>query len=605
MRKLKAISLLKLLPCSLLFLGLMYSAVVLAQTSSGSGKTFVMFPKDKAQNVNPDTHLEITFPSTPVIGSKGQIRIYDKADNRLVDMLDMSISAGPTVPVTGPKAPYLEKPYEYKSGKFTNANTKPGTPTGGALPTPDNFQLTIIGSFTDGFHFFPIIIQGNTAIIYPHNNLLDYNKSYYVQIDKGVLSLPDNSFNDISGKTEWVFSTRRLPPAANSEKLIVSRDSSGDFNTVQGALDFIPDYNPKHVTVFIKNGVYEEIVYFRNKTNISIVGEDRDKVIVKYANKETLNPHPANISVNEVEGSFPSRRGAFTVDHSKGIQLVNMTIRTTAYGQAEGLLMSGSENIVYNVTIGGSGDALQTNGSTYYYGSRVEGDGDIILGRGPSFFKDCEIISSGGPYMWIRNTSANHGNVFVNTKFETKSVRETELARAPTNGGKDYPYCESVLINCQLAGVSPVGWGVIGGDAANVHFWEFNSTNLKEGKPIDASKRHPYSKQLAMDKDADIIANYQKPSYVFGNWTPQMAPIIITQPLSIGALKGQVASFSIKVAAIPEATYQWFKNDKAITGATSAVLNINKVSSVDAGKYRVSVKNQSGSVSSQVVTLTV
>lgn len=300
----------------------------------------------------------------------------------------------------------------------------------------------------------------------------------------------------------------------------MSGDGSGDFNTVQGALDFIPDYNPKHVTVFIKNGVYEEIVYFRNKTNITIVGEDRDKVIVKYGNKETLNPHPANISVNEVVGTFPSRRAAFTVDNSKRIHLVNMTIRTTVFGQAEGLLVSGSENIICNVTIGGSGDALQTNGSAYYFKSRVEGAGDIILGRGPAFFQDCEIISSGGPYMWIRNTDANHGNVFVNTKFQTNGTRETELARAPTNGGKSYPYCEAVLINCQLAGVSPVGWGAIGGDAANVHFWEFNSTNLNDGKPVDVSKRHPSSRQLSMGKDAEIIANYQKPSFVLGGWNP-------------------------------------------------------------------------------------
>jgi len=179
------------------------------------------------------------------------------------------------------------------------------------------------------------------------------------------------------------------------------------------------------------------------------------------------------------------------------------------------------------------------------------------------------------------------------------------LARAPTNGGKNYPYCESVLINCQLAGVSPAGWGAIGGDAANVHFWEFNSTNLKDGKPIDASKRHPSSRQLSMDKDADIIANYQKPSYVLDNWNPQMAPVIITQPEAVVAVKGQATNFFVKVAAIPEASYQWFKNDKAITGATAAVLNIDKVSATDAGKYRVLVKNQSGSITSQVSTLTV
>ena len=46
----------------------------------------------------------------------------------------------------------------------------------------------------------------------------------------------------------------------------VSANGTGDFNTVQGAMDFIPDYNPKRITVFIKNGKYEEIVYFRNRS---------------------------------------------------------------------------------------------------------------------------------------------------------------------------------------------------------------------------------------------------------------------------------------------------------------------------------------------------
>ena len=512
---------------------------ICAQTSSTVSNTVVYFPADKARDVNPDTHLIITFPSTPILGTTGRVRIYDMADNRLVDLLDMSIPAGPTdstVPHSTKKPPYLQVPYEYITGKFTNANTKPGTPSGGALPTPNNYQLTIIGGFTDGFHFYPVIIHDNTATIYPHNNLLEYNKTYYVQIDPGVLILKDNSFTRITGKTGWVFTTKKLPPPVNSERLIVSADGTGDFNTVQGAIDFIPDYNPNPITIFIKNGVYEEIVYFRNKTNITILGEDRDKVIVKYANKETFNPHPSNISTNEVEGTFPSRRAAFSVDHSSRIHLVNLTIKTTSErAQAEGLLLNGSENIVYNVTISGSGDALQSNGSAYYEGCRIEGLGDIILGRGPAFFKDCELSSSGGAYMWIRNTSANHGNVFVNCKFMTTKGKETVLARSPTNGGKNYPYCEAVLVNCKLAGISPIGWGPIGGDTSNVHYWEYNSTNISDGKPVDVSQRHPASRQLSMENDSAIIANYSKPSYILGGWTPTIVSLILSQPKPVNA----------------------------------------------------------------------
>src|SRR5262249_5399603 len=147
--------------------------------------------------------------------------------------------------------------------------------------------------------------------IYPHNNLLEYNKSYYVQIDPGVLTLSDGSFTGISGKTGWTFTTKKTAPAADSARLVVSGDGSGDFNTVQGALDSLPDKNGKQATIFIRNGTYEEIVYFRNKTNVTLIGEDRDKVVVQYANNEVFNPHPSNISTNEWPGTFPSRRAAF------------------------------------------------------------------------------------------------------------------------------------------------------------------------------------------------------------------------------------------------------------------------------------------------------
>jgi pectinesterase len=41
-----------------------------------------------------------------------------------------------------------------------------------------------------------------------------------------------------------------------------------------------------------------------------------------------------------VPGTFPSRRAAFAADHCSKIKLVNFTIKNTAYGQAEGLLIN-------------------------------------------------------------------------------------------------------------------------------------------------------------------------------------------------------------------------------------------------------------------------
>ena len=572
----------------------------------------VRFPADKSIGVNPDTHLVLTFPTAPTLGKSGQIRIYDSADSKLIDTLDLSIPAGPA-PAGGrgatpaPAATMTPIPYEYNPGRrATNANTVPGTPSGVATPTPATSQLTIIGGFTDAFHFYPVIVRGNTATVYPHHNLLEYNKTYYVQIDPGVLTLADDSFTGINGRSEWTFATKRNGPAANSTRLVVAGDGSGDFNTVQGALDFVPDSSnitSPRVTVFIRNGTYEEIVYFRNKTNVTLLGEDREKTIVTYANNEVFNPHPSNVGTNEVPGTFPSRRATFMGDNSTGIQLVNFSIRNPSNGQAEGLLLMGARNIVSNMNVAGSGDALQVNGSTYLKDCLVEGAGDTILGRGPAFFDHCELRSR-GVFMWIRNTDANHGNVFVNSRFQTTGNGMTEIARTPTNNGKNYPYAEAVLINCVLGGISPVGWGAMGGDTTNMHYWEYNSTNAVDGKPVDVSQRKPESRQLTLPKDAEIIANYSNPAYVLG-WSPAMAPLVLTQPAGVAAVAGQTVTLSAKIAAIPAPSLQWSRNGAVIPGANGTTLNLSSVRVGDAGSYTVTAINASGRVTSDAAVVTV
>ena len=188
--------------------------------------------------------------------------------------------------------------------------------------------------------------------------------------------------------------------------------------------------------------------------------------------------------------------------------------------------------------------------------------------------------------------------------FQTAAGRETEIARAPANRGKNYPNCEAVLINCALEGITPAGWGPVGGDTSNVHYWEYNSSNISDGKPVDVRQRRPYSRQLTREKDAEIIANYSNPAYVLGGWTPSMEPIILSQLSGVITAAGHAAVFDVKVAAIPAVAYQWFKNGTAIRGAKSAILKIERVRAKDAGVYTVTVVNESGSATSRGAVLT-
>ncbi len=485
-------------------------------------QSFSVFPENSSSNINPDTHLVLNFADSIFVNNQGKIRVFDATDNKMVDSLDMSIPAGPTVSVNHGTSipPYTSIPYNYVSDNFTNTNTKPGTPSGLAAANSDTFQLNIIGRFTDAFHFYPVIIHGKTATIYLHNNILEYNKKYYVQIDNSVFKSKKGIFKGIN-KTDWTFTTKNAAPNPATIKLTVNTDGSGDFNTVQGAIDFVPDYNPKPVTIFIKNGNYEELVYFRNKTNVTFIGEDRDKTIVYYANNEVFNPHPSNISTNEFPGTFPSRRAAFMGDNVSGIKLVNFTIKTTLKGQAEGLLLMGSKNILQNMHIVGSGDALQVNGSMYADNCTIDGDGDTFLSRGPAFFNHC-IFNSHATFMWMRNTSKNHGAVLKNCELINTGNQSTEIARSPDNHGNSYTHCEVVLINCKLQGISDTGWGPTTEKSENVHYWEFNSRDYKTNKAVDVSKRSPVSRQLNKTKDAKTILNYSTPSFVLDGWNPEI-----------------------------------------------------------------------------------
>jgi len=484
--------------CRSLVLVAVLAAALPLPTIAQQGSIVRMWPANGAANVNPDTHLVIAFLSPPTLGEAGLIRIYDAADNTLVDTLDMSVPPGPDFRRRRPA---------------------------GSPPDTQTYQLNTIGGL-EGFHFYPIIVAGRIATIYPHSHVLQYGRKYSVKIDNGVLN-PMAGFSGFKSDSEWTFSTKKVPPAAGTTRLTVAADGSGDFNTVQGAIDFVPDKPPKRVTILIKNGHYEELVFFRNKSNLTIRGQDRDAVQVGYGNNSAFNPP---------ESGKPNRRPAFSVYNSTDIQLSNFTINNYFIGQAEALLVSGSKNIIDHMTLNGSGDALNLRGSVYITDTKLTGHGDTILSVGPAFFNRSEIHSI-GPINWIRNPATDHGHVFKECTFigideplpwtrtpdgagqRSKAV----LARLPNNNGVNYPYAEAVLINSRMQGVSPEGWGPVEAnatfDSSNVHFWEFNTMDM-DGRPLDMSQRHPIVKQLSMLKDAKTIADYSNPQFVLGGWKP-------------------------------------------------------------------------------------
>src|SRR5215472_4244071 len=114
-----------------------------------------------------DTLLRIGFDEAPALGPNGTVKIHRAFDDAVVDTIDLI-------------------------DKFAIFD---GTSSIRKLTTHlTSSRVNVIGGLHTGIdqvrlvNYVPIIISGNTATIYPHNNMLDYGTQYYVTIDAGVLN---------------------------------------------------------------------------------------------------------------------------------------------------------------------------------------------------------------------------------------------------------------------------------------------------------------------------------------------------------------------------------------------------------------------------------
>ena len=484
-------------------------AVCLPFAAAALGSPPTLSPAPQATGVNPDALLAIGFESPPTVGSSGLIRIYDADSRKLIDTLDLAVPTSPN-----------------PSGRFPPASSPSPSPSPSAAASgaPPVYQWTRIAGHD--FHFRPVIVHGKVATIYPHHGVLSYGRRYRVTMDPGVLQLSAGHFAGIDAAMDWTFSTRAAPPPADSTRLVVAADGSGDFNTVQGAIDFVPDRPARRITIFIRDGFYEEIVSLAAKSKLVLRGEHREGVKVGYANNSAFN----------FDG-----RWAFSIIDGSDIQLSGFTINNYAVGQAEALLSRGERIVLSDMTLKGSGDALTTYGTLYVADSKITGHGDTVLGYGAAYFVRSELHSIGA-FTWTRTPAGSHGNVFVDCTFIAdaeplpwtagpgdagRRVLPT-LARLPHNHSAtalatNYPHAEMVLIDTRTQGIPPEGWGPIEDapdfDSSQVHFWEFNTRDLA-GQPIDAGKRHPVARQLTQERDAATIADYRRPEFVLGGWKP-------------------------------------------------------------------------------------
>lgn len=192
--------------------------------------------------------------------------------------------------------------------------------------------------------------------------------------------------------------------------ITVAKDNSGDFNSIQQAVDSIPAGTPE--TIYIKKGIYKERVEVR-KNNISFVGESTDDTII-------TESYYARMIMPDGSKRGTFRSYTFFV-YADNFTASNLTFENAAgfgdeFGQAIAVYAEGDNITFRNCKILGHQDTLftgplpmkekQPGGFTgptidgirrvvhqLYENCYIAGEIDFIFGSATAYFKNCTLFA--------------------------------------------------------------------------------------------------------------------------------------------------------------------------------------------------------------------
>jgi pectinesterase len=298
--------------------------------------------------------------------------------------------------------------------------------------------------------------------------------------------------------------------AGQPQKITVAQDGSGDFKTVQAALNAVPEGNSKRVTIRIKKGIYKEVIIVdATKNFISLIGEDRDNTILTY-NNHAGTRLPNGDTVN-------TWTSASVFVYGNDLHAENLTFQNDAgftAGQAVALRVEGNRASFSNCNMVGNQDVLFLSGSgvkDYFEDCYIEGSIDFIFGAATAVFRNCHIHSKKNSHVTAASTNSiiPFGFVFFNCRLTADSnITKVSLGRPWS------PTASVTYINCWMGShIVPEGWNNWKNPAneATARYAEYHST----GPGASPAARARWSRQLT-----DEEAKKYTLQHILGDWDP-------------------------------------------------------------------------------------
>ncbi|MFN8240466.1 MAG: pectinesterase family protein [Bacteroidales bacterium] len=276
--------------------------------------------------------------------------------------------------------------------------------------------------------------------------------------------------------------------AQDKFEMTVSKDGTGDFTTIQAAIDASKSFPDGRITIFIRNGVYrEKIVVPSCNTKMTLVGESREKTIITYDDY-----------FNRIGRGRNSTFYTYTLKvEADDFVATNLTIENNAgkVGQAVALHIEGNRCVIRDCNILGNQDTLYINGENsnqYFKNCLIEGTTDFIFGSATALFEDCTLHCKGDSYITAASTSEGKSFGFV---FKKCRVTAAEGVSIVYLGRPWRDYAKVVFIECDLPGaVVAQGWSNWSGTARDKTAYYAEYKNSGQGNRPD--DRAAWSHQL-------------------------------------------------------------------------------------------------------------
>lgn len=310
---------------------------------------------------------------------------------------------------------------------------------------------------------------------------------------------------------------RAAAPAA--DRIVVARDGSGDFTTLQAAIDAVPDHSDRRTLIYIRNGVYdtEKLIIPETKRNITLRGEDRRRTIVSYHAYNYPSPETGGLMPADVWERWRSepmlvRTSATLIVLGEGCRFENLTLRNTAppLGQALVVTVCADRTSFYRCDLLGYQDTIylwQGGKRSYFERCLIVGRTDYIYGGGIGYFRRCEISSFGGGWVTAPSTDLGqpYGFVFDRCRFTYRdgSPRAGDDGLPYALGRPWHNYPKVALLRCRLSKeLDPAGWPTTwnmpyAATSPELHLYEYRN----RGAGADMSRRARWTGLRALDDD--------------------------------------------------------------------------------------------------------